>query len=330
MPDPLLAVDALAPVWEGRRTLRVGAAPRDAAVAVQRALAALFHPITVDGDFGPSTARALKVAQVARGRVPDGAVSRQTLQDLDDALSAPPLQVLPPMPGRDWPPRSGEPVAGLYRGETYSGYLALSFDDGPHPSRTDAVLSVLEAAGVRATFYVLGRRVPQAPAVLKRAHKAGHRVALHSWDHPNFSERNDAQIRDQLQRGEQAIREATGALPDPLMRPPYGAPFHSDRGSAAADQPRVGRVLREAGLTLSMWQVDSWDWKYPGQPEQAVRRLAGELDRAGGGVALFHDINTQSAEALPGVFDLARQRGLKICDEQTLLAMKYGGGGRLV
>lgn len=328
MPDPLLAVDALTPVWEGRRVLRLGASPKEATLAVQRALVALFHPLQVDGDLGPSTARAIKVAQAARGRVPDGAVGRQTLEDLDAALRAPPLQVLPPMPGRDWAPRGAEPVAGLYRQERYPGFLALSFDDGPHPSRTDAVLAVLEAAGVRATFYVLGQRVPAAPEVLRRVARAGHRLGQHSWDHPNFSERSDAQIQEELRRCEQVIRDTLGALPEPLLRPPYGAPFHSDQGAAAADQPRVGRVLREAGRTLSMWQVDSWDWKYPGQPEQAVRRLAGELDRAGGGVALFHDINTQSAQALPGVFDLARQRQLKLCDEQTLLALKYGGGGR--
>ncbi|MCB9760275.1 MAG: polysaccharide deacetylase family protein [Alphaproteobacteria bacterium] len=325
-PEPLddHALDGL---WDGREVLQAGRARADAVVPVQRALVALFHSLRIDGDYGPRTQRAVQVAQAARGLATDGVVSRRTLQALAAAISSPPLQVLPTMPGIQYPAGPGEPVAGIYRFDRYPGYLALTFDDGPRAGRTDAVLDVLAAAGVRATFYVLGSRVSQAPDTLRAAVQAGHRVGLHSWDHPDFSKASDHEIRDQLERTAGVVRLTLGAVPTPYVRPPYGSPFYSDQPPLRDHWARVGRVLAAQGWMLTMWQVDSWDWKYPGDPHRAVQRFAEELDRAGGGAGLLHDIHSQAAEALPGILDLARQRGLAICDEDTLLALKYGGRG---
>jgi peptidoglycan/xylan/chitin deacetylase (PgdA/CDA1 family) len=125
--------------------------------------------------------------------------------------------------------------------------LALTFDDGPDPRGTPAVLDALAAAGARATFFVLGERVVEHPALLRDTVAAGHDVELHGFAHLCHPDRGRATIAADLER-------ALGALADAGVRParwrvPWGvvAPFSAELAAAH-------------GLALTGWTLDTRDW----------------------------------------------------------------------
>src|ERR1700722_7522815 len=101
-----------------------------------------------------------------------------------------------------------------------SGY-ALTFDDGPHPQGTPAVLEVLAHTGVSATFFVVGEQVRRNPALLGEIRAAGHQVGLHCDRHRNLLRLAPWQVREDIRRAHDAIEQAGGGTPT-LYRPPYG------------------------------------------------------------------------------------------------------------
>ena len=99
--------------------------------------------------------------------------------------------------------------------------VALTFDDGPHPQGTPAVLEILREAGQRATFFLAGEQVEQRPALAAEIVAAGHRVELHCHRHRNQLRLTPRALLDDAERGRAAIEEASGqAIAD--YRPPYG------------------------------------------------------------------------------------------------------------
>ncbi len=126
--------------------------------------------------------------------------------------------------------------------------MALTFDDGPSPRNTPALLDQLEAAGVQATFFLIGNHVRRYPSLARRVAEAGHLLGNHTDMHPNLSRKPAERVRSELERCQKTIADATGVLPA-LFRPPYGA-----------RRPGVLRMARELGLTPVMWNVTSGDW----------------------------------------------------------------------
>src|SRR5947207_9423850 len=70
-------------------------------------------------------------------------------------------------------------------------YIALTFDDGPHPTLTPKLLDLLAAHHMKATFFVIGQNAVDHPDILRRAMREGHEIANHSWSHPNFAKMSD-------------------------------------------------------------------------------------------------------------------------------------------
>src|SRR5215208_6737928 len=101
------------------------------------------------------------------------------------------------------------------------GAVGLTFDDGPHPDGTPAVLEALAAGGASATFFLAGEQVVQRPALAARIVTAGHRVALHCFQHRNFMRLSPRRAREDLARGAAAIEDATGVAVTEF-RPPLG------------------------------------------------------------------------------------------------------------
>src|ERR1019366_2981326 len=89
--------------------------------------------------------------------------------------------------------------------------LALTFDDGPHPRGTPAVLELLERAGVRATFYLVGEQVERRPSLAAEIVAAGHEVGIHGYRHTLLLRRRPGSLRDDLDRAAAVIGEASGA-----------------------------------------------------------------------------------------------------------------------
>jgi peptidoglycan/xylan/chitin deacetylase (PgdA/CDA1 family) len=159
--------------------------------------------------------------------------------------------------------------------------VALTFDDGPHPTGTPAVLEVLARAGARATFFVIGEQVERRPALVRELVAAGHGVALHGYRHRLQLRMPPALVRDDLERGIAAIENAISARPG-FHRPPYG--IYSPAGLQAA---------RAAGLEPLLWSRWGKDWRRFTTPARIAARVTRQL-RADD-VILLHDADFYSA-----------------------------------
>jgi peptidoglycan/xylan/chitin deacetylase (PgdA/CDA1 family) len=150
--------------------------------------------------------------------------------------------------------------------------VALTFDDGPDPDATPAVLDALDAAGAKATFFMVGQQVEAHPDIAQEVARRGHEVQAHCFDHREHRTLTDP--RADLERTIAAIEEATGATPT-LQRPPYG------RFSLASHAACV-----EAGLRPVYWSAWGEDWE-----ELGANRIADLVTRdlSPGVVVLLHD-----------------------------------------
>jgi peptidoglycan/xylan/chitin deacetylase (PgdA/CDA1 family) len=160
--------------------------------------------------------------------------------------------------------------------------VAITFDDGPHPEGTPAVLDVLAAAGAHATFFLIGEQVERRPELAARIVAEGHRVALHGYRHRLQLRLSAAAVAHDLQRGAAIVEQSTGAAPA-WHRPPYG--IYSPAGLRAA---------REAGLHPLLWSRWGKDWRKFTTPGRIVRRATRGL--IGGDVILLHDADFYSAK----------------------------------
>jgi peptidoglycan-N-acetylglucosamine deacetylase len=160
--------------------------------------------------------------------------------------------------------------------------VAVTFDDGPHPEGTPAILDVLAAAGARATFFLIGEQVERRPELAARIAAEGHVVALHGYRHRLQLRLSSRVVTDDLRRGAAAIHQATGRAPV-LHRPPYG--IYSPAGLRAA---------RTAGLEPLLWSRWGKDWRKFTTPRRIVRRATRGV--IGGDVILLHDADFYSAK----------------------------------
>jgi peptidoglycan/xylan/chitin deacetylase (PgdA/CDA1 family) len=187
--------------------------------------------------------------------------------------------------------------------------VLLTFDDGPHATNTPRVLDILQAHGVHAIFYMVGRNLgtlhdgkplPGANAdIVRRMVAEGHAVGNHSYTHPILPKLDNAHLKREVEDTQRLIEAL--APPGPsrtaTMRPPFGA--RNDRVLAEIDSHRLRSV---------MWNVDSLDWADP-IPESIVRRVVREVEKEGGGIILMHDIHARTADALARIIVALKQRG---------------------
>jgi peptidoglycan/xylan/chitin deacetylase (PgdA/CDA1 family) len=184
-------------------------------------------------------------------------------------------------------------------------YIAMTFDDGPSATLTPKLLDLLAAHHIKATFFVIGENVAEHPEIVARAAREGHEIGNHSWSHPNFGKMSDQGVRSQLQRTDDAIKNATGTRPT-LLRPPYG--------SITAREKRW--IHDEFGYRIILWDVDPLDWKRPG-PAVVRSRILKETQP--GSIVLSHDIHPGTIEAMPSTFDALEGKGFKFVTVSELI-----------
>jgi peptidoglycan/xylan/chitin deacetylase (PgdA/CDA1 family) len=183
--------------------------------------------------------------------------------------------------------------------------VALTFDDGPHPQGTPAVLETLREHGATATFFLAGEQVVRRPSLAAEIVAAGHRVELHCHRHRNLLRLTVAEFLDDAERARTAIEEAAGqAIAD--YRPPYGI-FST----------ATLRAVRRRGWRPVLWSRWGKDWKNRATAKSIARRSSSGI-RAGD-VVLLHDADYYSARgswmrtaaALPLILAELESRGLK-------------------
>lgn len=158
--------------------------------------------------------------------------------------------------------------------------VALTFDDGPSPLNTPVLLEALAAAGVHATFFLIGNHVRRHPELAQRVVAAGHTIGNHTNMHPNLSRKPAERIQAELRDCQQIIADVTGTLPI-FFRPPYGA-----------RRPIVLRTARELGMTPVMWNITAGDWASPGHARLLARvekGMASNRRRGRTSNVLLHD-----------------------------------------
>ncbi len=160
--------------------------------------------------------------------------------------------------------------------------MALTFDDGPHPEGTPAVLSVLEEAGMTATFFLVGEQVERRPTLAAEIAARGHVIALHGYRHKPQPALPARAVRDDLAQGAAVIEAATG-VELTWHRPPYG--LYSPAGLDAA---------RERGLRPILWSKWGKDWRRLTTPERIAARATRDLHA--GDVILLHDADFYSSK----------------------------------
>lgn len=159
--------------------------------------------------------------------------------------------------------------------------VALTFDDGPHPEGTPAVLELLARAGYRATFFMVGEQVERRPELAREVAAQGHAVALHAYRHRLQPRLGSAALEADLDRGLEAIEKAT-AIRAGYHRPPYGV--YSPAGLQA---------VRSRGMTPLLWSRWGKDWRRLTTPTRIARRVTEGL--SDGDVVLLHDADFYSA-----------------------------------
>lgn len=168
----------------------------------------------------------------------------------------------------------------------------LTFDDGPGYESTDYLLGVLKKYDIKATFFVLGSKAEQNPEMLKKIIKAGHEVASHSYDHPDLTKLSPAEVKQQLDRTDEAIRKAGGKTTT-LLRPPYG---------------NYSKEIEETvGKDIFLWTVDSNDWRFKGDPQGSADTVLGTVQPQA--VILYHDIYNSSVKSAEIVIPKLKEMG---------------------
>jgi peptidoglycan-N-acetylglucosamine deacetylase len=180
--------------------------------------------------------------------------------------------------------------------------VAITFDDGPDPDATPAVLDALDVAGAKATFFMVGEQAVEHRALAREVADRGHEVGLHGYEHVEHDSLG-SRVKDDLARGLGTLEVATGRRPR-LFRPPYGR--FSEDSYAACEALRLEPVY---------WSAWGGDWEPV--PAERIAEVAAR-DLAGGCVLLLHDSARYAyrasalptAEALPALAAAAAERGL--------------------
>jgi len=183
--------------------------------------------------------------------------------------------------------------------------LAMTFDDGPHPSHTPQLLKMLRDRNIKATFYLVGKNAKAYPNIVRQMVAEGHEIGNHTWTHGSLTSMSDEQIRKELKMSTDAVFEAAGYRPQ-TIRPPYGA----------INQRIKEMMYTEFGYPTIMWSVDPQDWRKPG-----VSVVTSRIVNAAhpGAILLAHDIHASTIQAMPATFDQLLAKGYRFVTVSQLM-----------
>jgi peptidoglycan/xylan/chitin deacetylase (PgdA/CDA1 family) len=178
--------------------------------------------------------------------------------------------------------------------------VVLTFDDGPWPVNTPAVLKALAAQCTKAMFFPIGKHSTWHPEILRQVAAAGHTIGSHTWSHANLMKLNIDQAKEEFEKGASAVRAAIG---EP------GAPFF--RFPGLRNPPEMVAYLGERNFGIFSIDVDSFDFR-TSKPEKVIDSVMSKLKKRGKGVVLLHDFQRSTAQALPELLAQLKANGYKV------------------
>jgi peptidoglycan/xylan/chitin deacetylase (PgdA/CDA1 family) len=205
--------------------------------------------------------------------------------------------------------QADQPV--IRSGNPNSMKIALTFDDGPHPYKTDAVLDILARYGIRATFFVVGENVSYYPEPLKRAVALGHEIGNHTYHHTLLSKSCEQSTAEEIEKTEEIIFRTAGYRTK-LFRPPEGAYSECSLN-----------VVKSKDYRVILWTVDSRDWENTSAETMVTNALN---NVKGGSILLFHDYmgkRSNTLEAIEILIPKLLSRGYKFVTVSELLEQNH-------
>lgn len=180
--------------------------------------------------------------------------------------------------------------------------VVLTFDDGPWPGNTPAVLKALADECTTGIFFTIGKHATYHPEILRQVLAAGHTVGVHTWSHVNLNGKKmtDEMAKEELEKGFSAVKFALGANPAPFFR----FPQLQHRPSAVA-------YLGNRNIAMFSCDVDSFDFRSK-DADQVINTVMTGLDKKGKGIILMHDFQKNTALALPTLLRRLKAGGYKV------------------
>lgn len=187
------------------------------------------------------------------------------------------------------------------REEESRGKIALTFDDGPHPSYTRPLLDGLRERKVQATFFVMGKNVEEYPELVEQMKEDGHLIGNHTYSHLQLSRSNEEQFKQELQRTSDLIQELTGEPPE-FVRPPFGT--------------WEKKFEDELNMFPVLWTIDPLDWCSDNADcvARTVIAKAKEND-----IILMHDQYPSSVTAALRIVDVLQEEGFEFVTVDEIL-----------
>ena len=205
--------------------------------------------------------------------------------------------------------------------------VVLTFDDGPWPGHTPAVLKALADQCTKAVFFPIGKHAGWHPEIMKQVAAAGHTVGSHTWSHKDLSKVNEQEGKDEIEKGFAAVSIALGNKPvGPFFRFP-----------ALRHPPELVKYLGDRNVGIFSTDMDSFDFKMR-KPEQVVQSVMKKLEKHGKGIILMHDFQQATAKAAPDLLKKLKDGGYKVVQvvgktptepkkEYVDMVLKEMGGG---
>ena len=189
----------------------------------------------------------------------------------------------------------------LRTGKNVGKLVCLTFDDGPDKTYTPTVLDILKEKDVKATFFLIGKRVQEDPAIVKRIAEEGHLIGNHTYSHADL-DKASPEVEQELSKMEATLKPL-GLSGNALFRPAYGAA-----------NPSLVEQVSNLGYKIAMWSVDSLDWRGLSSAE-VFRNVNNNI--VPGAVILQHSAGgpgedlSGSVAALPQIIDDLQARGYR-------------------
>jgi peptidoglycan/xylan/chitin deacetylase (PgdA/CDA1 family) len=180
------------------------------------------------------------------------------------------------------------------------GEVVLTFDDGPWPRHTPAVLAALAEQCTKAIFFPIGKHAMWEPGILKQVVAAGHAIGSHTWSHADLSKKSFEEAKDEIEKGISAVHWAAGAPTAPYFRFP-----------ALRHPPELVTYLGQRGIGIFSTDFDSFDFKIR-KPEQVRQSVMTKLKKYGKGIILMHDFQQATAAAASDLLKDLKAGGYRV------------------
>ncbi len=183
--------------------------------------------------------------------------------------------------------------------------VVLTFDDGPWPENTAAVLKALGDECLKATFFEIGEHATWHPQITRQVIEAGQTVGTHTWSHKDLARNPYAsdleKAKEEIEMGNSAVHMAAAGLPV--------APFF--RFPDLQHPPQLLAYLGERNMAIFSTDIDSFDFKLK-KPDLVVKSVMTKLEKRGKGIILMHDFQHATAEAMPELIRQLKAGGYKV------------------